>query len=1270
MAQQEKFNFHHTFQGTEYANGICNFHSIFYMIFCFRKPFYAPCESGALPSAVLGIGEEESDDSSKYVRAHDPSPFSSGHLEWRCRVDGPLVTESVAVTALIDNGSPSVLIDGGLVERLGLRRRRLPSPRRARLAMGEGEVVLTEWVKLRLFSEDQQWTARVVRAIVAPALAYPVLLGGPFLESNKIIIDHELRHVTAKDDQYQLLPVLQTVPSVPVPVTSVTRGEGVADGVAPEERLREVLREMEDGAGERKDRLDRHSTTETAYEHLAKTLDNRIYILAVWDDLERYEREVREEFKDRFPEDIPHVTRLPDDVYHRFRLKDPEKVIKCRSYACPKKYRDAWRQLLDQHLAAGRIRESSSEYCSPSFLIPKADPTVLPRWVNDYRALNDNTVPDHYPLPRIETILSDCAKGSIWAKIDMTNSFFQTRVHPDDVKLTAVMTPFGLYEWVVMPMGCRNAPATHQRRMNQALRKYIGVICHVYLDDIVIWSNSIQEHQKNVRTILQALREAHLYCSTKKSHLFATEIDFLGHHISERGVEPDGKKVEKIQKWPVPRCAKDVRKFLGLVQYLAAFLPRLADHRSTLTPLTTKEAQKDWPGWTTVHQVAFQNIKDIVLSSDCLTVIDHDHMEGRKIFVTCDASDRGTGACLSFGDTLETARPVAWDSAQLSQAEKNYPTHEKEMLAIVRALKKFRADLLGARFTVYTDHRTLECFQSQRGLSRRQARWQEFLAEYDFEIIYVKGEENTVADALSRMPEEVSGEEELLGAVGAVLTISTDPKLSEAIRAGYESDAFCQKVLRNVDSFPATKVVDGLIFMGPRLVIPRVGTIREDLFRAAHDSLGHFGAEKSYTNLRSAYYWPRMRKELEEAYVPGCDACQRNKGSTKRPAGPLHPLPVPDERGDSVAVDFIGPLPDDEGFDCIVTMTDRTGSDVRVVPTRMDISAEEFAQLFFDHWYCENGLPLEFISDRDKLFVSRFWRRLSKVAGIKLGMSTAFHPETDGASERTNKTVNQCLRFHVTRNQKGWVRALPRVRFAIMNTVNKSTGFSPFQLHAGRSPRLIPPMTSVARKEGGVDVAALMDQINADVAEAKDNLMLAKVFQADHANRVRAQEDIYKVGDLVMLSTANRWKEYASTGDGRSAKLFPRRDGPYRVEKAFPQTSTYRLDVPNAPANFCFTFHASQLKRYVSNDRDLFPGRELPRDGPVVLADGREEHVIDRIVDERRRGGGYQYMVRWKGYGPGDDEWLPRREVEETIALDEWLGRRSGRRRKGGRHGG
>ena len=208
----------------------------------------------------------------------------------------------------------------------------------------------------------------------------------------------------------------------------------------------------------------------------------------------------------------------------------------------------------------------------------------------------------------------------------------------------------------------------------------------------------------------------------------------------------------------------------------------------------------------------------------------------------------------------------------------------------------------------------------------------------------------------------------------------------------------------------------------------------------------------------------------------------------------------------------------------------------------------------------------------------------------------------------------------------------------------------------GRSPRLIPPITPAVRnKADKTDAARIVEQIKADVAEAKDNLLLAKLFQADHSNRKRGPEDVYRVGDLVMLSTANRRKEYAQTGSGRSAKLFPRHDGPYPITEAFPQTSTYRVHIPNVPTNFCTTFHASQLKRYVANDPNLFPGRELARDGPIMLENGREEHVIERILDERKRGRGWQYLVRWKGYGLGDDEWLPRRELEEMVVLGEWL---------------
>ncbi len=213
---------------------------------------------------------------------------------------------------------------------------------------------------------------------------------------------------------------------------------------------------------------------------------------------------------------------------------------------------------MQQHLAAGRICPSSSPHASPAFLIPKIDPVVLPCWVNNYRKLNANTVPDVHPLPSIAEILSNCGKGQFFAKIDMTNSFFQTQVHSDDIPLTAVTTAVSLYEWTVMPQGCRNTPATHQWRMFNALCDHIGSICHVYLNDIVIWSQMLEEHRQNVATILECLWKNKLYCLPKKTNLFCLSINFRGHYISANGIEADNKKVEKILDWPVSCSAFDV----------------------------------------------------------------------------------------------------------------------------------------------------------------------------------------------------------------------------------------------------------------------------------------------------------------------------------------------------------------------------------------------------------------------------------------------------------------------------------------------------------------------------------------------------------------------------------------------------------------------------------------------------------------------------------------------------------------------------------------
>ena len=459
--------------------------------------------------------------------------------------------------------------------------------------------------------------------------------------------------------------------------------------------------------------------------------------------------------------------------------------------------------------------------------------------------------------------------------------------------------------------------------------------------------------------------------------------------------------------------------FLGLVRYIANFLPKLANHTKTLTELTYNECNKTFPEWQTRHVEAFESIKSIVTSHECLMTINLTKMPENKIYVTMDASDLHLGAILSFGMTWESAHPVTFDSMTFKGAELNYPVHEKELLVIICPLKQWHADLIGVPFTIYTDHKTLENFMHQKELSHHQARWMELMSQYDGKIVYIKGNQNSMADALSQIPTtlldttesalkvdnlaksvfhnvHINGKIaavletqsietfEMAGVLAAttiweaasptVLSITHDKRLIMEIKDSYKSDLFTKAL---EDAWPGINNItnkDGFWFIGKHLVVPCLPHIHEMLFQMVHNCLGHFGAHKSYEVLWGSYYWPNMQNELDHYYIPSCTDCQWNKLSMTKPMGPLHPLPIPDGRCESIAIDFIGPLPKDGNYDSIAIIMNRLGTDVQIILTTVNLTAEGLAELFFDKWFCKNGLPLDIVSDRDKLFMSQFGR--------------------------------------------------------------------------------------------------------------------------------------------------------------------------------------------------------------------------------------------------------------------------------------------------------
>jgi hypothetical protein len=1190
------------------------------------------------------------------------------------------------VKCLLDTGAHLNCIRSDVVHKLDLQIKQLAKPLSVTLAF-DGSTkqkphALSAYVEFSLLSQNSEWESRVCKALVIDNLCTDFILGLPFLCHNNIIVDCSAQTVIHKPTGFNLLDprIPQAPKNRPRKWHPIKRARHTFS-LTYKSVLQELLIVTHHRLSLSTDSTDCHPSLFCA------AIKSRIDSLAFQVELQKHEEETRTLFADVFSP-VPHLDKLPiTDTVARIPLKSDQKFTRRKKYTIPKHWEKAMDDIINLRLSQGFIRPSNSQFASPSFLVPKSDPKDLPRWVCDYRQINENTIPDHYPMPKISEILSDCARGKFFCKIDLKDSYFQTRVHPDDIHKTAVSTPRGLYEWTVMPMGLRNAPAIQQRRLESALREHLRQICHCFLDDIVGWSGSLSDHVNVVHKILLALRKAGVFINPKKSVLFATEIEFLGHRVSDHGIEACERKAGRILDWPPPTSTTEMRQFLGLVRYLQNFLPKLADHCKILEDLTQKRYNREFPPWTSTHQSAFDAVKHLMASRKCLTVIDQDKMPDHKIFLTTDASDLASGAVLSFGPSWQTARPVAYDSCSFKNAELNYPVHEKELLAVIRALKKWKYELIGVPFFVYTDHKTLLNFNTQPDLSRRQARWMELLSAYDCKFVYIKGSDNTVADALSRIPflqcdtsnvAEASAShpynssspqnpvlvtpesQNPMSAVASLTiripprkptysSVSIDETLVNKIRGAYATDPWCQKLLSASYGMPNLVVRNGLWYLDDRLIVPSGCGVHQEIFRMAHDVLGHFGFGKTYDLIRSSYFWPNMRKDLEEGYLPSCTDCQRNKSSTQKSAGPLHPLPVPDDRCQSVTMDFIGPLPEDNGYNCILTLTDRLNSEYRFIPTRTDISAKQLALIFFDKWYCENGLPAELFSDRDKLFMSRFWRYFTLLTGIKHKASTAYHPQTDGASERTNKTLIQALRFHVERNQKGWVAALPRIRFNLMCTTNKSTGYTPFMLRYGRNPVVLPPLTSTREPitQDEMDARALLTHLHKSLNEAKDNLLTAKISQAFEANKSRnaSAPFPYNVGDSILLSTLHRRKEYLSQNGKQAAKFIARFDGPYAVIDTHPSASTVTLDLPSSP-NIFPTFHISLIKPFHPNNDIEYPHRAI---------NDQQEFFVESIIDHRSRGRGHQFLVKFQGYPDFYDRWISGRELANDSALNHYI---------------
>ena len=913
---------------------------------------------------------------------------------------------------------------------------------------------------------------------------------------------------------------------------------------------------------------------------------------------------------------------------------------------------DELKRQLQELLDSGRIRPSTSPYGAPILFVRKKDGTF--RMVIDYRALNKLTIKNKYPLPRIEELLDRLHGASCFSKLDLASGYYQIRVAEDDIPKTAFRTRYGSYEYVVMPMGLTNAPATFQRLMNDVFRPFLDEFVIVYLDDILVFSKTKEEHLQHLQAVFEKLREHRLYAKISKCEFFVPEIDYLGHRITKDGIMVDNKKIKAIVEWPRPTSVTELRSFLGLANFYRKFVAGFALRAAPLTD----RLRQDQPTseWTEAQEKAFQDIKSALASAPVLVMPN----PTKPFTVHCDASQLAIGAVLSqdHGNGLQ---PVAYESRKLSTTERKYSTYEKELLAVVHALTIWRHYLYGNRFrvVVFTDHQSVRHIQSQSTLaSARQAKWAEKLQQYDCTLVYQPGRGNVVADALSRRPAVC-----LLSA-----STSVPEDLPKDIATACQQDALYLDLRVKAQRGEQTP---GYQFEGDTLYanangtlkryVPADNKLRSRILREFHDAptAGHPGVARTLELVARHYYWPHLR-DWVKAYVQSCELCQRNKARTQLPYGLLQPLPIPEQPWSCVTTDLIVGLPKTPaGHNAIATFVDKLTKMVHFVPTNDTIDAPGYAKLYFDTIVRLHGIPDTIVSDRDPKFTSHFWAALHKLLGTNLRLSTAYHPQSDGQSERANRLVEDFLRHYVNDYHNDWDVHLPSAEFALNNSVNASTGFTPFFLNYGYHPRTPASLVSSPVTQAVPATDAFVKRLKDNLDVATRRLQEAQSRQAHYADQHR-RDHTFHVGDDVLLSTQN----LSLTSDNHVRKLAPRFLGPFRII-AQPSPVSFRLRLP-ATMRVHPVFHVSLLRPYHPNPEEFSSRAPVVRPGPAYTTKaGHDYYVLERILDRKEFPVGRsatrtttKWLVKWEGYPDSDNTWEPRstfatKELKHMLAVFE-----------------
>ena len=771
--------------------------------------------------------------------------------------------------------------------------------------------------------------------------------------------------------------------------------------------------------------------------------------------------------------------------------------------------------------------------------------------------------------------------------------------------------------------------------INHVLREDLDISVVVYLDDILIFSTTLEQHRQHVRRVLQRLQEARLLVEVEKSRFHRQEVDFLGFTIRPGQVRMQQSKIEGVRDWPAPKTVKGIREFLGFTNFYRRFIRNYGKIAAPLTDLTKKDVEFEW---TSQADEAFRQIKGEITKEPILRDADPE----KAFEVETDASDYALGGQLGQRDADGQLHPIAFYSKKLHGPELNYQIHDKELMAIIEACKEWRHYLSGTKHqvTVYTDHKNLTYFMTTKELNKRQIRWAEFLSEFDLKIIYRKGSENGRADALSRredyqqdskIPElhaifqqnEDGSLQQTARQIGATYQIRENDKWIKELRKAQKHETLIGKDFRKNGRFTEYR---------QKIYVPKV--LRRALVQRIHEAPahGHQGIARTYHRIRQNYDWPGLRGDIQ-AVISECNTCAKAKAARHKPYGELQPLPVPQKAWDSIALDFIVKLPlskepiSGARYDSILVITDRFTKFGHFIPYKEASTATDLAYSFLRNIVSLHGMPREIISDRGSVFVSKFWQGLITQLGVQHKLSTAYHPQTDGQTERLNQTLEQYLRSYVNYQQDDWVGLLPLAQFAYNSARTETTKVSPFYANYGFQPE--------AYREPGVEASSEQARLKAEQIPAMQGMLrkeleFVRERMTKYANQRRLKGPTLKEGGVVYLLRRNiRTKR-------PSDKLDYKKLGPFKIKRQV-STVNYELELPDG-MRIHPVFHVSLLEP-ASPDAKTETQLETETDPD-------QEYEVEEILDQRWVRNQQEYLVKWKGYSQEENTWEPIKNLE------------------------